>query len=234
MKEYVKSTAFGAITLAIAVDPEHLIAVQAQPPAPGEIQYTLPNRSGTDTPRLDDLDTLLNGHGFSEATIVDLDLHQPGQSRFDDYGYDSDSDLDSEEDDEGEVKGYEMVAVVLKDTAFKAWKALLYYCYTGRVNFRPLKSEGSKDSLIDGPSYRARQTAGLALASISSRLSELNILREVFSSFTFVCVRTFRSYFVPGSTNSLTVFHRKYPVIQELEVGVLTSNFSEKASEGLE
>ncbi|KAJ7447933.1 hypothetical protein B0H11DRAFT_2290046 [Mycena galericulata] len=133
-----------------------------------------------------------------------------------------------------------MVAVVLKDTAFKAWKALLYYCYTGRVNFRPLKSEGSKDSLIDGPSCSPKINIGLdklqalALASISSRLSELNILREVFSSFTFVCVRTFRSYFVPGSTNSLTVFHRKYPVIQELEVGVLTSNFSEKASEGLE
>ncbi|KAJ7751885.1 hypothetical protein DFH07DRAFT_960711 [Mycena maculata] len=50
----------------------------------------------------------------------------------------------------------------------------------------------------------------LALAFISSRLTENNILREVFSSFTAV-----------------------YPVIQELEVSMLTANFSEKASEGL-
>ncbi|KAJ7649414.1 hypothetical protein DFH06DRAFT_1208174 [Mycena polygramma] len=189
----------------------------------------------------DDLDAMLIGHGFSEATIVDLDLHQPDELAFRDYGYESDSDLDSEGEDDamagvatGSTDGETKSALVsgkgarvgrvfvLRDTAFKTWKALLYYLYTRRVNFRPLKSEGPKETTVSGPAcspksmYRLADKLGLeelqalALASISSRLSESNILEEVFSSFTSV-----------------------YPVIQELEVGVLTSNFSDKAAEGL-
>ncbi|KAJ6509664.1 hypothetical protein DFH09DRAFT_1198800 [Mycena vulgaris] len=198
----------------------------------------------------DDLDGLLTGDGFSESVVVDLDSHKPEESYFEDYGYDSDSDLESEDEAEPSVAAgpasspgtpnVEVKAkvapeiqpgarfartgrvVVLKDTAFKTWKALLYYLYTRRVNFRPLKSEGPKVLVVNGPTcspksmYRLADKLGLeelqalALASISSRLSEQNILQEVFSSFTSV-----------------------YPVIQELEVGVLTSNFSEKAVEGL-
>ncbi|KAJ7461372.1 hypothetical protein B0H11DRAFT_1923644 [Mycena galericulata] len=190
----------------------------------------------------DDLDALLAGDGFSESAIVNLDLHQPEQSHFKNYGYDSDSDLDSDEEDEDEASALEEAepkvekgpdttnshggrlghVVVLKDTAFKTWKALLYYLYTRRINFRPLKSEGPKEMDVEGPTcsaksmYRLADKLGLeelqtlALAHISSRLSEDNILEEVFSSFTSV-----------------------YPAFQELEVGVLTSNFSEKASEGL-
>ncbi|KAJ6456216.1 hypothetical protein C8R47DRAFT_189627 [Mycena vitilis] len=189
----------------------------------------------------DDLDTMLIGHGFSEATIVDLDLHQPDELAFRDYGYESDSDLESEGEDDamagvatGSTDGETKSALVsgkgarvgrvfvLRDTAFTTWKALLYYLYTRRVNFRPLKSEGPKETTVSGPAcspksmYRLADKLGLeelqalALASISSRLSESNILEEVFSSFTSV-----------------------YPVIQELEVGVLTSNFSDKAAEGL-
>ncbi|KAJ7751886.1 hypothetical protein DFH07DRAFT_825802 [Mycena maculata] len=106
----------------------------------------------------DDLDALLTGHGFSESAIVDLDLHRPEQLRFGDYGYESDSDLDSEEEEDSvegssssdkfdtKVKSHQYArtgrVVVLKDTAFKTWKALLYYLYTRRINFRPLKSEG--------------------------------------------------------------------------------------------
>ncbi|KAJ7660832.1 hypothetical protein DFH06DRAFT_1193409 [Mycena polygramma] len=189
----------------------------------------------------DDLDAMLIGHGFSEATIVDLDLHQPDELAFRDYGYESDSDLESEGEDDamagvatGSTDGETKSALVsgkgarvgrvfvLRDTAFTTWKALLYYLYTRRVNFRPLKSEGPKETTVSGPAcspksmYRLADKLGLeelqalALASISSRLSESNILEEVFSSFTSV-----------------------YPVIQELEVGVLTSNFSDKAAEGL-
>ncbi|KAJ7323668.1 hypothetical protein DFH08DRAFT_887579 [Mycena albidolilacea] len=200
----------------------------------------------------DDLDAFLSGRGFSESeVVVDLDSHEAEDRSFEDYGYGSDSDLDSEDEEEpapppkaspstgkskpasGEAcnktssprteQGARMGRViVLKDTAFKTWKALLYYLYTRRVNFRPLKSEGPKEITATGPlcspksMYRLADKLGLeelrtlALASISSRLSEGNILEEVFSSFTSV-----------------------YPVIQELEVGVLTSNFSEKASTGL-
>ncbi|KAF8152854.1 hypothetical protein K438DRAFT_1987722 [Mycena galopus ATCC 62051] len=189
----------------------------------------------------DDLDAFLTEHGFSESAVVDLDVHDAEQGYFEGYGYDTDSDLDSDSgDDEPEAapealasdvevsstlkrKGARMGRViVLKDTAYKTWKALLYYLYTRRVNFRPLKSEGPKKITVDGPvcspksMYRLADKLGLeelrtlALASLSSRLSENNILEEVFSFFTSL-----------------------YPVIQELEIGVLTSNFSDKASEGL-
>ncbi|KAJ7083874.1 hypothetical protein C8R44DRAFT_903564 [Mycena epipterygia] len=204
--------------------------------------------------------SVLAGHGFSESAVVDLDAHKPEQSAFKDYGYDSDSDLESEGEDDPsppssasdtETKPNPALGqsvrkgrvVVLKDTAFTTWKALLYYLYTRRVNFRPLRSEGPKELAVHGPAcspksmYRLADKASdtihcrfrcmlinniftaqlgldelqaLALAAISARLSEGNILEEMFSSFTSV-----------------------YPVIQELEVGVLTSNFSEKASEGL-
>ncbi|KAF7340387.1 hypothetical protein MVEN_01958200 [Mycena venus] len=192
-----------------------------------------------------DLDNLLIGHGFSESAAVDLDMHEPEEHSFDDYGYDSDSDLESEAGDseqpatsvDGSLadgirktdstnlsgKGMRMGRViVLKDTAFKTWKALLYYLYTKQVNFRPLKSEGTEQIAVSGPTcspksmYRLADKLGLedlrvlALASISSRLSENNILQEVFSFYSSV-----------------------YPVIQDLEIGILASNFSDKASEGL-
>jgi hypothetical protein len=88
---------------------------------------------------------VLAGDGFSESAIVDLDLHKPELSVFEDFGYDSDSDLDSVEDLEeeptaaaepsqsadGEIKAQASDSspsgrcaragrvVVLKDTAFK-------------------------------------------------------------------------------------------------------------------
>ncbi|KAJ7744158.1 hypothetical protein B0H16DRAFT_995090 [Mycena metata] len=192
----------------------------------------------------EDLDALFTEHGFSESAIVDLDLHEPEDRTFNDYGYDSDSDLESEADEPAPLvkvsfsdvetgdkeqsstrsSGRKGRVIVLKDTAFQTWKALIYYLYTRRVNFRPLKSEGplETDITVRGPTcspksmYRLADKLGLedlqalALAAISSRLSETNILYEVFSSFTSV-----------------------YPVIRDLEVGVLTSNFSDKASEGL-
>ncbi|KAJ7152466.1 hypothetical protein C8R46DRAFT_1121305 [Mycena filopes] len=194
----------------------------------------------------EDLEAMLTEHGFSESAIVDLDLHESEDQSFNEYGYDSDSDLESdveenpapvvvkgsssESEPDGKVapgsksSGRKGRVIVLKDTAFTTWKALIYYLYTRRVNFRPLKSEGSQEAgpAVKGPTcspksmYRLADKLGLedlqalALTAISSRLSETNILEEVFSSFTSV-----------------------YPVIRDLEVGVLTSNFSDKASEGL-
>ncbi|KAJ6459647.1 hypothetical protein C8R45DRAFT_766046, partial [Mycena sanguinolenta] len=163
-----------------------------------------------------DLDAFLTEHGFSESAVVDLDLHEPEERSFDEYGYDSDSDLDSEVDEEPETKGPKPTiaksasdvdvslrlgartgrVIVLKDTAFRTWKALLYYLYTRRVNFSPLKSEGPTELAATGPMcspksmYRLADKLGLeelralALASITSRLSEENILEEVFSFFT--------------------------------------------------
>ncbi|KAJ7083864.1 hypothetical protein C8R44DRAFT_862340 [Mycena epipterygia] len=113
--------------------------------------------------------------------------------------------------------------IVLKDTAHKTWKALLYYLYTKRIKFSPLRSEGSKNFDAEGPicsaksMYRLADKLGLdelkssALEYIRSRLSEDNILHEVFSSFTSM-----------------------YPTIQTLEVDYLTSRFSKKVSDGLD
>ncbi|KAJ7769901.1 hypothetical protein B0H16DRAFT_1452281 [Mycena metata] len=207
----------------------------------------------------DDLDNLLEGKGFAESSIVDLDEHGPVDSQFDGYGYDSDSDLDSEgEDEDEELRTISSVSsssvssasssnsdqtphevsssrstsnighprrgrvVVLKDTAHKTWKALLYYLYTRRINFSPLRSEGSKIVAADGPRcspksmYRLADKLGLndlkaeALQCLASRLSEGIILHEVFSSFTSM-----------------------YPAVQKLEVEYLMSHFTPRASEGL-
>ncbi|KAJ7159561.1 hypothetical protein C8R46DRAFT_814906, partial [Mycena filopes] len=170
----------------------------------------------------EDLDAMLTEHGFSESAIVDLDLHESEDQSFNEYGYDSDSDLESdaeenstpvvnkksssESEPDGKVasgsksSGRKGRVIVLKDTAFTTWKALIYYLYTRRVNFRPLKSEGPQEanSTVKGPTcspksmYRLadklglEDLQGLALTAISSRLSETNILEEVFSSFTSV------------------------------------------------
>ncbi|KAF8198876.1 hypothetical protein K438DRAFT_1823872 [Mycena galopus ATCC 62051] len=197
----------------------------------------------------DDLDSLLNAHGFSESVAADPDLHEPEERSFEDYGYDSDSDLESEADEEpAAAEGTSALdgnnesarkesdasptgtgararmgrVIVLKDTAFKTWRSLLYYLYTRRVNFRPLKSEGPKETTSIGPvcspksMYRLADKLGLedlralSLAAISSSISEKNLLYEVFSFFTSV-----------------------YPAIQELEVEALTSNSSGNPVKGL-
>ncbi|KAJ7159562.1 hypothetical protein C8R46DRAFT_1001806 [Mycena filopes] len=204
----------------------------------------------------DDLDNLLTGHGFSESSVVDLDLHTPMDSQFDGYGYESDSDFESDEEDSGapssSVPGADGTmksptkslraekdsgsdpdvdsekhlrrgrVVVLKDTAYRTWKALLYYLYTRQINFVPLRSENCLDLETKEPKcsaksmYRLADKLGLdelkssALQYIRTRLSEENILQEVFSSFTSM-----------------------YPTVQTLEVEFLTSNFTPKATQGL-
>ncbi|CAK5264144.1 unnamed protein product [Mycena citricolor] len=168
----------------------------------------------------------------------------PSESTFDEYSYELDSDLDSDQeidaapppkttkieaekaDPAGRFARRGRV-VVVKDTAYKTLKALLMYLYTGEIHFRSLRSNpepAEASSRVQGPicspksMYRLADKLQLGLdelkmlsqARISASLAESNILEEVFSSFT--------------ST---------YPVIQELEVGILTSNFSKKAAEGL-
>ncbi|KAF7317430.1 hypothetical protein HMN09_00479700 [Mycena chlorophos] len=205
----------------------------------------------------DDFDSLLDGHGFSEAAKeVDLDAHEAEDEEIGaaDYGYDSDSDLESEEDEtiqassqenkvpngqamtKPELEGEQQKdparpgrrvgrVIVLKGTAFKTWKALLYFLYTGRIRFNQLTSHSdASDSSIaaSGPScspksmYRLADKFGfadlqaLALESISTQLSKVNIIHEVFSSFTSM-----------------------YPAIQDLEVDFLVKNFPVDASESL-
>ncbi|KAG1776473.1 hypothetical protein EV702DRAFT_1198173 [Suillus placidus] len=90
--------------------------------------------------------------------------------------------------------------VLVTDTAFKTWQALLYYLYTNEIIFAPLRSQASSTtnhSSLNEPlpcspksMYRlACKTKhdGLqtkALAAIRSSLTEHNVLQECSSSLT--------------------------------------------------
>ncbi|KAG1794219.1 uncharacterized protein HD556DRAFT_1443167 [Suillus plorans] len=148
----------------------------------------------------------------------------------DEYGYASDSDLgeEDEEVDEtvqndpdekcGNVSTERMAhttdenlvtkepqctipsRVLVTDTAFKTWLALLYYMYTNEIAFAPLRSQGSSTarycSLNEAPLCSPKSMYRLAckikhdrlqakaLAAIRSSLTEYNILREFSSSLT--------------------------------------------------
>ncbi|KAH7906114.1 hypothetical protein BJ138DRAFT_1163390 [Hygrophoropsis aurantiaca] len=107
--------------------------------------------------------------------------------------------------------------IYVKDTAYKTWRALIYYCYTGRVAFLPLKSchnavarlpSGGRDNRCSPKSmYRLAHKLGItaletsALAAIEEHLSKNNILDEIFSKYT-----------------------SKYPVIRETEMRILMEN----------
>ncbi|KIJ59613.1 hypothetical protein HYDPIDRAFT_33053 [Hydnomerulius pinastri MD-312] len=160
---------------------------------------------------------------------------------FGDYGYEDDSDLDDEVDDErnaigkpekllgggsgAQLSGFggakpslqapvdsdDIAAsivissplrhiksryILVKDTAFRTWKALLFYLYTGRVVFCDLRSQGraspaALDSTSEPPRcsaksmYRLARKVGCerlevkALDAIRERLSMDNIIPEL-------------------------------------------------------
>ncbi|KXN80752.1 hypothetical protein AN958_07860, partial [Leucoagaricus sp. SymC.cos] len=159
------------------------------------------------------------------------------------YDYDDDSDL---EDEEGEknVKSPQEVhekspvnrsqgtvpdseykdgrAFVINGTAYKTWKAFLFYTYTNSISFNDLKSQrktaprspiakDTKDFVRCSPKsmYRFADYAdlpdlkALAKGAITKGLSRFNIVEELFSVFT-----------------------SKYQEIIELEVEFLIQNFS--------
>ncbi|KIJ07652.1 hypothetical protein PAXINDRAFT_102872 [Paxillus involutus ATCC 200175] len=86
--------------------------------------------------------------------------------------------------------------IFVKDTAFRTWKALLFYLYTGRVTFCNLKSQDKAPTealnCTDNPPrcspksmYRLACKVGLeslanqALEAIRQRLTQTNIIREL-------------------------------------------------------
>ncbi|KAG1752163.1 hypothetical protein EDB19DRAFT_1095255 [Suillus lakei] len=91
--------------------------------------------------------------------------------------------------------------VLVTDTAFKTWQALLYYLYTDEIIFAPLRSQQPSPTTVhlslDGPPpcspksmYRLAckikhdQLQTTALAAIRSSLTEHNVLQELSSSLT--------------------------------------------------
>ncbi|KAH7925144.1 hypothetical protein BV22DRAFT_458408 [Leucogyrophana mollusca] len=109
--------------------------------------------------------------------------------------------------------------VLVKGAAYRTWRALIYYCYTGQIVFAPLKSCNTVPSptlQCDGATpcspksmYRLADELGIgalkdaAFAAICGDLSKENILDEAFSKFT-----------------------SKYPAIQEMETDLLIQHCS--------
>ncbi|KAG1848585.1 hypothetical protein C8R48DRAFT_778800 [Suillus tomentosus] len=158
--------------------------------------------------------SLLFKNTLDDPALVEVEDHYTceGGISLSEYGYASDSDLD-EEDEEGEgggsirwlktmrnAKGAQRIItsrrVLVTDTAFNTWQALLYYLYTDEIVFAPLRSQGSRPARrcsIDGPPpcspksmYRLAckinhdKLQAKALAAIRSSLTEpnVNILQE--------------------------------------------------------
>lgn len=178
-----------------------------------------------------------------DPTVVEFqDYHAcEGGISLDEYGYASDSDLDEEEDETDEtVQDNEQCAervsrmvkdfatkraqriipsrrVLVTDTAFNTWQALLDYLYTGEIVFAPLRSQASKavrrSSLDEAPPCSPKSMYRLAckikhvklqakaLAAIRSSLTEHNILQELSSYLT-----------------------SRFPAILEMEVEILFQN----------
>ncbi|KAJ6623630.1 hypothetical protein B0H10DRAFT_776067 [Mycena sp. CBHHK59/15] len=163
-----------------------------------------------------------------------------GTADSEEYGYMSDSDLDPESDDE-DVSGFPTSApnvplppsrppspeprrmgrvVILRDTAFNTWNALLYYLYTHKIRFtagprlRNLSVRSKIPECSPKSMYRLADKLGLddlkarSLSSIKACLSRENIVREAFASFTSM-----------------------YPEVQDITVEFLIKNFAEVTPE---
>lgn len=92
--------------------------------------------------------------------------------------------------------------ILVRDTAFRTWKALLLYLYTNKIVFSPLKSQGQPRAHVEGPDpsalwpcspksmYRLGRKVRLdsvrdqAFGAIRSGLNAENILQELASSLT--------------------------------------------------
>ncbi|KAJ7439529.1 hypothetical protein B0H11DRAFT_566114 [Mycena galericulata] len=106
--------------------------------------------------------------------------------------------------------------VSVRGTAFKTWKALVYYLYTSKLSFSindistvpPLFDEYRIPQCSAKSMYRLADQFGLddlkalSLSAIRARLSQDNIIREVFSKFTSM-----------------------YPDVQDFEVAFLLENY---------
>lgn len=196
--------------------------------------------------------SLLSEKTPNDPAVVEFqDYHAcEGGISLDEYGYESDSDLDEEEETDETVQDNEKSAevsaervsrtasvkdsfatkgvqriissrrVLVTDTAFNTWQALLDYMYTDEIVFAPLRSQvGSKlktarrrslgEALPCSPKSMYRLACKIkhdklqakALAAIRSNLTEHNVLQELSSSLT-----------------------SRFPAIIEMEIEILFQN----------
>ncbi|KAI0645437.1 hypothetical protein C8Q79DRAFT_692823 [Trametes meyenii] len=102
---------------------------------------------------------------------------------------------------EHRAKSSLLETLVVKDTAYRTWNALVFYAYTHQIKFLPLKSQGRAaitdvQNVSEPPAcspksmYRMAMKYGntelqaLAIHDIRTKLSTQNILEELFSRFT--------------------------------------------------
>ncbi|KAG2117654.1 hypothetical protein BD769DRAFT_1777983 [Suillus cothurnatus] len=111
--------------------------------------------------------------------------------------------------------------ILVRDTAFRTWKALLLYLYTNKLVFSPLKSQGKPRADVEGPNpstlwpcspksmyrlgckVRLDSVRDQAFCAIRDSLNAENILQELSSSFT-----------------------SKYPAILQMQVQVLVQHIT--------
>lgn len=92
--------------------------------------------------------------------------------------------------------------ILVRDTAFRTWKALLLYLYTNKIVFSPLKSQGQPRAHVEGPDssalwpcspksmyrlgckVRLDSVRDQAFNAIRSGLNAENIVQELASSLT--------------------------------------------------
>ncbi|KAG6888189.1 hypothetical protein C0995_009968 [Termitomyces sp. Mi166 len=161
----------------------------------------------------------LTNHNDSVVNARDLETQI-----FNAYDYMSDSDLESDDDPDADDFGDldsevlsllggaatrpkeakairrtlddEERVILIRDTAFATWKALVFYLYTKEIHFKPLISsrnaEASDHHITCSPKsmYRLATKIGseelqlLSLEAIIHDISENNIIEELFSHFT--------------------------------------------------
>ncbi|KAH0827933.1 hypothetical protein J3R83DRAFT_3570 [Lanmaoa asiatica] len=124
-------------------------------------------------------------------------------------------------------------AILIKFAAHRTWYAFLWYCYTGQLEFSKLKSQVESGAprfrvthLEDGPPpcspksmYRLadlvddKDLKAKALAAIKERMTEVNILDEMFSVFTSKSV-------TPHTLGRSLTSMNRYPDVREVQLDV--------------
>lgn len=97
--------------------------------------------------------------------------------------------------------GTSLRKVYVKDVAFRTWKALIFYVYTGRISFGPLRSQpptgvssrsgSAGHTLMCSPKsmyrladkYDMKDLKALARTDIQSKITAQNVVPELFSTF---------------------------------------------------
>ncbi|TBU43628.1 hypothetical protein BD309DRAFT_91058 [Dichomitus squalens] len=135
--------------------------------------------------------------------------------------------------------------VVLKDVAYTTWKAFIFYTYFGELNFAPLASQLQKQAMkaesdtapLCSPKsmYRVAHKYNIpslqkkAIEDIKAKLSPLNILEEIFTSFTsrYPDVRNMELEYLHSNMEDTGIQSRLPSWLRKLEQNQLPSGASE-------